>query len=156
MSSPTPPPQNTIRTLDEVIALKGEEWRAFFTFAQAEVEHQFLNTRNLVRLSKGNATVKQATMLIELLKKDSIERPMGGSGIEMFFRRVDFSNYNLTSWLDALSFFNDWLKTNHKKTTFSKMLGFIECCEQSPEDQEKDYRLVELVKEMLENEGFIE
>lgn len=144
-----------INTFEDVITHKGEEWRPVLEHARATIPHQFLSDRNLVRLTKGAATIEQTEVLIKLLYQDSKERPMGTTGIDTLFRIVDHSEYSLGAWLTVIVYFNEWLNENNRKTPFLKMLGYLQCCEESPENKDIPHKFIDLVKDMLNEHGYV-
>lgn len=144
-----------INTIADVIAHKGEQWAPVLEYARTTIPHQFLSDRNLVRLTKGAATIAQTELMIKLLYQDLKERPMGTTAIDTFFRVVDHSDYSLGAWLSAITIFHEWLEKEGRKTSFLKMLGYLQCCEQSPENKDIDHRFVDLVQDMLKEHGFV-
>lgn len=142
-------------SLEDVIQEKGEEWRAPLDFARTTIPVKHLSDKNLIRLTKGRCTIPQLEMMVKILFLDSKERPIGVSGIDQFFFVVDRSNFNLFSWLEAVTFFQNWLSTQERKTPLPKMLGYLQCCESSPENKDINHDFVDLVREMLEQHGFV-
>ena len=142
-------------TLEDVITEKGEEWRATLDYARVTIPQKFLSDRNLVRLTKGAATIPQTELMVKLLFQDSKERPVGVPGIDLFFRVVDHSNFSLGAWLSAITFFQDWLTSQNRTTNFQKMLGYLQCCEDSPENKDIDHKFVDLVDDFLKTQGYI-
>ena len=147
--------EKKIITLEDVIQEKGEEWRAPLNYARLAIPDKFLTDRNLVRLTKGRCTILQLELMIKILFLDSKERPVGVSGIEQFFYVVDRSEFNLYDWLSVIKYFDDWLSKNERKTAFPKMLGYLQCCESSPENKDISHYFIDLVQEMLEVHGFV-
>jgi hypothetical protein len=147
-------PKKNISTIEEVIELKGEEWRATLEYARATIPVKFLSDRNLVRLTKGDATIAHTEMMVRLFYQDSKERPTGSSAVEYFFRVIDHSEYSLYAWLNAITYFTEWLKKEGRTTPFPKMLGYLQCCEDSPENKDIEHKLVDLVEEMITTHGF--
>lgn len=146
---------NPIKTLEDVILSKGEEWRATLEFAQNTLSSKYLSEVNLIRLTKGAATIPQTELLIKLLYQDAKERPFGVNGIDLFFKVVDHSNYSLSAWLNAISYFQNWLQEQDRTTSFQKMLGYLQCCEDSPENKDIDHRFIDLVEDMIKTHGYI-
>lgn len=144
-----------INTLEDVISEKGEEWRKTLEFARATIPEKFLTDRNLVRLTKGAATIPQTELMIKLLYQDSKERPVGVAGIDYFFRVVDHSNYSLGAWLNAITYFQEWLTSENRTTAFQKMLGYLQCCEDSPENKDIDHRFMDLVEDFIKTHGYV-
>jgi hypothetical protein len=141
--------------LEDVIQEKGEEWRAPLSHARMVIPEKFLSDRNLIRLTKGRCTIQHLELMIKILFLDSKERPVGVTGIEQFFYVVDRSEFNLYDWLSVITYFNDWLLKNERKTAFPKMLGYLQCCESSPENKDIDHSFIDLVQEMLATHGFV-
>lgn len=141
--------------LEDIIEEKGEEWRATLEYARVTIPVQFLSDRNLIRLTKGAATIAQTEMMVRLLFQDSKARPVGVSGIEYFFAVVDRSNYSLGAWLVAIAYFTDWLQKEGRTTPFPKMLGYLQCCEDSPENKDIEHNLVDLVEDMIKTHGYV-
>ena len=151
-NKPLPPKS---MTLEDVIAEKGEEWRATLDYARTTLPQKFLSDRNLVRLTKGAATIPQTEMMVKLLYQDSKERPVGVPGIDLFFKVVDHSNFSLSEWLKAITFFQEWLASENRTTPFQKMLGYLQCCEDSPENKNIEHRFLDLVDDMIKIHGFV-
>ncbi len=147
--------QKPIKTLEDVILEKGEEWRATLAFARSTLSEKYLSEKNLIRLTKGAATIPQTELLIKLLYQDSKERPVGVNGIDLFFKVVDHSNYSLGAWLNAIVYFQTWLMEQNRTTSFQKMLGYLQCCEESPENKDIDHRFIDLVEDMIKTHGYI-
>lgn len=147
--------EKKILTLEDVITSKGEEWRAALGFARSTIPDRYLNDKNLIRLTKGRCTIKHLELMVRILFQDSKERPIGVTGIDQFFYVVDRSNFNLFDWLEGVSFFQNWLIENDRKTSFPKMLGYLQCCEDSPENKDIQREFIDLIKEMLDQHGFI-
>lgn len=147
--------KKTISTFEEVIAEKGEAWRKTLDYARTTIPPKFLTDRNLIRLTKGAATIPQTELMVKLLYADSKDRPVGVPGIDYFFKVVDHSNFNLGSWLTAITFFHEWLEAQNRTTSFPKMLGYLQCCEDSPENKDIDHKFVDLVRDFLAAEGFV-
>jgi hypothetical protein len=147
--------QKPITTIEEVIADKGEEWRKTLDYARMTIPHKYLTDKNLVRLTKGAATIPQTELMVKLLFQDSKERPIGVSGIDLFFRVVDYSNFNLGSWLTAITYFQEWLQSQNRMTPFQKMLGYLQCCEDSPENKDIDHVFLDLVADMIREHGYV-
>ena len=144
-----------IHTLEDVIAEKGAEWRKTLEFARTTIPEKFLSDRNLIRLTKGAATIPQTELMIKLLYQDSKERPVGVPGIDYFFRVVDHSNYSLGAWLSVITYFQNWLVSENRTTPFQKMLGYLQCCEDSPENKDIDHRFMDLVQDFIETHGYV-
>ncbi|MBC7428081.1 MAG: hypothetical protein H7336_05690 [Bacteriovorax sp.] len=144
-----------IVTIDSIIAEKGEEWRTTLDYARTTIPQKFLSDKNLIRLTKGAATISQTELMVKLLFQDSKERPIGVPGIDLFFRVVDHSNFNLGSWLAAVTYFQDWLSSENRTTPFQKMLGYLQCCEDSPENKDIDHVFLDLVADMIREHGYV-
>ncbi len=151
-NKPLPPKSLTI---EDVIILKGEEWRKTLDFARTTIPEKFLSDRNLVRLTKGAATIPQTELMVKLLFQDMKERPVGVPGIDLFFKVVDHSNFSLSEWLKAITHFQDWLASENRTTPFQKMLGYLQCCEDSPENKDIEHRFLDLVDDMIRIHGFV-
>jgi hypothetical protein len=148
-------PIKVFRTLEDVILEKGEEWRQPLSFARETIPDKFLSDKNLIRLTKGRCTVAQLELMVKILFQDSKERPIGINGIDQFFFVVDRSQFSLFDWLEGISYFHRWLELNDRKSPLPKMLGYLQCCEDSPENKDISRDFIELIKEMLEEHGYI-
>lgn len=147
--------EKKILTIEDVIELKGEEWRSPLSYARTTLPDKFLSDRNLIRLTKGRCTILHLELMVKILFQDSKERPVGVSGIDQFFYVVDRSEFNLFDWLEVISYFQEWLNQNNRKTSFPKMLGYLQCCEDSPENKDIKRNFIDLVTEMIKQHGFI-
>ncbi len=96
---------NKFLSLEDVILEKGEEWRAPLEFARSSLPDKFVSDKNLIRLTKGRCTIDHLNLMVKILFLDSKERPTGTTGIDLFFRIVDHSEFNLYDWLLLLPFF---------------------------------------------------
>lgn len=148
-------PNKVFRTLEDVIKEKGEEWRAPLEYARQTIPDKYLSDRNLIRLTKGRCTIPHLELMVKVLYQDSKERPIGIPAIDQFFKVVDHSEFALFDWLEAVTFFQNWLEGKQRKTPFLKMLGYLQCCEDSPENKDIQKNFVDLVKEMLEEHGYV-
>jgi hypothetical protein len=142
------------KTIEDVIIEKGEEWRAPLEYARSSIPERYLSDQNLVRLTKGRCTIPHLELMVKLLYQDSKERPLGTTGIDQFFKVYDLSDFDLYEWLEAITFFNEWMSQRNRKFQFLKMLGYLQCCEDSPENKNIKYIFVDLVKDMLEEHDF--
>lgn len=148
--------QNRIfRTLEDVIAEKGEDWRSPLEYARTTLSDKHLTDRNLIRLTKGRCTIPHLQLMVKLLYQDAKERPVGIPGIDQFFKVVDHSEFALFDWLEAVTFFSNWLEKENRKTPFFKMLGYLQCCEESPENKDIQKNFVDLVEEMIKEHGYV-
>lgn len=143
------------KSLEDVIQEKGEEWRIPLNFARTGLPDKFLSDRNLIRLTKGRCTIPHLELMVKILFQDSKERPVGTTGIDQFFFVVDRSEYNLFSWLEAITYFHNWLTKNNRTTSFPKMLGYLQCCEESPENKDIAHDFNDLIQAMLDQYGFV-
>lgn len=146
---------NKFISIENVIQEKGEDWRAPLSYARMAIPDKFLTDKNLIRLTKGRCTILQLELMIKILFVDSKERPVGVTGIDQFFYVVDRSEFNLYDWLTVITYFESWLLKNERKTAFPKMLGYLQCCESSPENKDIKHNFIDLVKEMLDLHGFV-
>lgn len=73
----------------------------------------------------------------------------------LLFDNVDNSQYQLDQWIKAIHFFHQWLESEGRKTTFPKMLGYIHCCTESPENKTIKYDLKDILKDMIETYGYV-
>lgn len=142
-------------TLDDVIKSKGEEWREPLHYARTILPDKYVSDKNLIRLTKGGCTIAHLELMVRILFVDSKERPIGITGIDQFFSVVDRSQFNLSSWLNAITLFQQYLEEHNQKTPFPKMLGYLQCCEESPENKDIDLNFIDLVQDMLTLHGFI-
>lgn len=142
-------------TIEEVILDKGEEWREALAFARSTLPDKYLSDRNLIRLTKGRCTLAHLEMMVKILFQDSKERPVGTTGIDQFFFVVDRSNFNLFDWLEGVTLFHNWLQERERKTPFPKMLGYLQCCEDSPENKDISLNFNDLIKDMLSQHGYV-
>ncbi|EQC44741.1 hypothetical protein M900_0373 [Bacteriovorax sp. Seq25_V] len=74
---------------------------------------------------------------------------------EMLFSFVDESEYDLPQWIEAIAIFHQWLTEKNRTTTFPKMLGYISCCTQSPENKMLKYQLKDILNDMLKTHGYV-
>ncbi len=143
-----------ILTIEDVIIEKGEHWRAPLDYARTTIPDKYLSDKNLIRLTKGRCTIAHLELMVKILFQDSKERPVGITGIDQFFYVVDRSNFNLFDWLESITLFYEWLNKENRKTPFPKMLGYLQCCEDSPENKDIKNEFTQLVSGMLIEHGY--
>lgn len=141
--------------LDELILSKGPDWNACIQNARDVLPDKFLSDKSLIRLSINSNTPEELSSIIKCLYQDFKERPVGIAGIDYFFKAVNYSVYSLSDWIKAIHFFNQWLHKENRHSPFLKQLGYLQCCEESPENKDVSQALVQLVNDMLIQHGFV-
>lgn len=119
-------------------------------------EHHFTN-EELVQLSLSAINDNHIIALIDLIALEILFKPQAPSPLYIFKRVINESIFEVSEWLEALYLLKHELNSNNQRTIFTKMLGFIQCCEQSPEEEdniEMKYKLSDLVLEMIKKFGY--
>lgn len=73
----------------------------------------------------------------------------------LLFNHVDDSEYQLDQWIRAIHFFHQWLEKEGRKSTLIKMLGYIHCCSDSPENKTLKYELKDILDDMIKTYGYV-
>jgi hypothetical protein len=145
----------TPNNLTELIASKSSEWETYILNAREVMPEKFLSDKSLIRLVNNSDHTTALTSLIKCLYKDSKERPVGIAGIDYFFKAINESNYSSRDWINAIHYFNQWLEKENRQAPFLKLLGYLQCCEESPENKDISQPFIGLINNMLTEYGFI-
>lgn len=130
-------------------------WDEAVNFGRSTLNDKLLSDKEMHKLKDNSSSVDHFIIIIQLLYQDSKERAPGVRGIDYFLKIVDKSIYNLKSWIDGIYTFQTWLKTSERKTDFRKMLGYLQCCEESPEVKDTRVLFTDLIQAMLDEHGYI-
>lgn len=130
-------------------------WDEALNFARSTLNDKLLTDREMQKIKDNSTSVEHFVLIIQLLYQDSKERAPGVRGIDYFVKVVDKSIYNLKSWIDGIYTFQSWLKKSDRKTDFRKMLGYLQCCEESPEVKDTRVLFTDLIQAMLDEHGYI-
>lgn len=130
-------------------------WDEAITFARTTLNDKLLSDKEIQKIRENSSSVEHFTLIIQLIYQDSKQRPAGVRAIDYFLKIVDKSIYNLKSWIDGIYFFQQWLKKSNRETDFRKMLGYLQCCEESPEIKDTRVLFIDLIEAMLEEHGYI-
>ncbi len=141
--------------LQELLVLKGPDWEKYILHSREVLSDKLLSDAALIRLSINTDEPEELTTIIKCLYQDSKERPTGIAGIDYFFKVVNYSNYSLRKWLKVVHYFNKWLEKENRQSSFLKQLGYLQCCEESPENKDIDLPFLDLVEDMLTTHGFV-
>lgn len=145
----------TPNTLDELITYKGSEWKDCIQNARDVLPEKLLSDKSLIRLSLNSDFTEEFNSIIKCLYQDSKERPAGIAGIDFFLKAVNYSTYSLKDWIKVIHHFNLWLQNNNRHSPFLKQLGYLQCCEESPENKDISQPFIKLVDDMLNQYGFV-
>lgn len=80
--------------------------------------------------------------------------PRQRSAFQVLLNEVDESEFSMQQWTDAIMKMYDWLEREQKEALFTDVLGYINCCSQSANQQLSGKKLSDLVVEFLEEFGF--
>lgn len=130
-------------------------WEEALNFARSTLNDKLITDKELLKLKENSKDVEHFILIIQLLYQDSKERAPGVRGIDYFLKTVDKSIYNLKSWIDGIYVFQTWLKERERKTDFRKMLGYLQCCEESPEVKDTRVLFTDLIQAMLDEHGYL-
>jgi len=115
----------------------------------------FLSDENLRQVFHACSTEEELKTIIHYLGLTLQSIPDKKEAGQILFKSVDQSEYQLNQWIVAINYFHNWLKEEKRKTTFPTMLGYIQCCTDSPENKTIKYELVDILKDMIETHGFV-
>jgi hypothetical protein len=142
-------------TFSELINSVEDEWKIVIKNGRETLAHNFLNDRDLIMLYEKSSHPEILTCILRLLYQDSKERPIGVTGFKYLLKMVDGSKFNLEEWITTLSVFESHLQKKNRRSPFLKMLGFLQCCEEAPENKLIKQDFCILLNEMLEQFGYI-
>jgi hypothetical protein len=145
----------TANTLLELITEKGTVWEICINNARDLLQEKFLSDKILIRLATNSDSPEEFSSIITSLYQDSKERPTGLTGADYFFKAVNYSIYPLKDWIKAVYYFNNWLLNEKRQASFLKQLGYLQCCEESPEHKDISFSFIQLLDDMLNQHGFI-
>jgi hypothetical protein len=145
----------THNQLKEIISTKDSTWSKSILNAREVLSDKFLTDKELGNLIAHCENIDELNMIIKCLYQDSKERPFGINGIDYFYKVVNTSRYTLSEWIKAVLFFNKWLEIEKRQAPFLKQLGYLQCCEESPENKTIHYPFLALIEEMLSEHGFV-
>ncbi len=130
-------------------------WEEAIIFARTTLNEKLISDKEIHRLQESCRDLDRFILIIQLLYQVSKESPIGASGIHYLLQTVDKSIYNLKDWIDGIYLFQTWLKKADRKTDFRKMLGYLQCCEESPEKKDTRVLFIDLISQMLEEHGYL-
>jgi len=145
----------TANTIQEIILLKDPSWELCINNARDILPEKFLTDKTLIRLIQNSELPEELSTLVKCLYQDSKERPTSLPGIDYFFKAVNYSIYSLKDWIKAVYHFNQWLHKENRQAPFLKQLGYLQCCEESPENKDVSLPLIQLLDDMLKLHGFV-
>ena len=146
---------NNINTIEELITYKGPEWQANIINAREVMSDKLLNDQAFINLAFHSRQTCEFDLLIKCLFQDSRMRPIGIPAIDYLMKVVDASVYSLEDWIAVIYFLNQWLEKENRTAPFLKQLGYLQCCEDSPEIKIIHIPLINLVNDMLSTHGFV-
>jgi hypothetical protein len=113
-----------------------------------------LSDHDFFELAQKAGTIENFQIIFRYIYEYSKTHPDPSKAIKKLFRFVDESIYDLGEWLAALISFHHWLKNENKKADFEVMIGYLQCCSESPENKDIKHELSDLLKIMLDAHGF--
>lgn len=140
--------------IDELILSKGPEWKASIINAREVIPNKFLNDKALILLTINTDTSVELDSMIKCLYQDSKVRPIGLTGMEYLLQVIGDSKYSLPDWIKVIHLFNQWLEKENRTTPFLKQLGYLQCCEEAPDNKIIRIPFITLVQDMLSDHGF--
>ncbi len=129
-------------------------WSQSLDFARSSLSQTVLSDLSLLKLAEASETVEDFNLIAKYLYLSSKTQPDPGRGCQSFFKAVDESNYSLKEWISTISTFDSYLKEQKKSASFLVMLGYVQCCSESPGNKGVKRGLRELLLEMLSQYGF--
>ncbi len=130
-------------------------WDEAIIFARTTLSDQTITQKEIFRLQENCKSIDNFIMIIRLLYQDSKTRPVGLRGVDYLFTTVDKSIYSLKDWIEGICYFQTWLEDRSRTGDFRKMLGYLQCCEDSPEVKDTRTLFVDLISDMLSTHDFI-
>ena len=141
--------------LTDLILYKGDDWKPSLLNAREVLQDKFLSDKSLIRIAINSTQISHFNTIIKFLYQDSKERPVGITGIDYLVKAVNYSNYSFKDWIVVIDRFSQWIQKENRQTSFLKLLGYLQCCEESPETKDISKPFIDLVNEMLEQYGFV-
>lgn len=78
---------------------------------------------------------------------------LSDSDLNGWIQSIDDSAYPLEEWLEALVYFQKWLRDEGKGKNFPDQIEYVTCCIQGSTNTGRLLSLVDLLKSYLENYG---
>jgi hypothetical protein len=126
------------------------DWVLALESASHSLQATNIEFKNLKYIVLASSSPAQFTTMARLIYQYAKSYPKGAQTLEMFFNYVNNSSFDLPGWIEAVTYFHDWLTSKNRKIDFYAMLGYLECCAAAPEAAEPGQTLRTIVKYMLE------
>lgn len=115
---------------------------------------QFINDEQLKNIILNSGNEEKLNCMIGYLHVYMKSHPDQKMLFSQFINFIDESEYAMDQWIESIYFFDLWLKDHDRKSNLAKMMGYISCCTQSPENLTIKYKLKDILSNMLESYGF--
>ncbi|MDD0852475.1 hypothetical protein HBN50_05165 [Halobacteriovorax sp. GB3] len=131
-----------------------EKWVNLYEKARETLPLRDVKDEELLNLLKESQTLEQFSTLFLYIFRYGKSNPNGRNAIITFFEYVDKSSYSLSEWIKTIQIFDTWIKEQERSTDFLKMIGYLQCADQSPDNIKLTHDFDYLVSEMLERYGY--
>jgi hypothetical protein len=144
-----------------------QEWIRALMNARESLRVAELSDQALFELARACRSPSTLTCVVRLIYQEYRSYPAAypaaypvahPSGRFSYARLVEYvldSPFAFPEWMDAIEYFEQWLKKNQKKVDLISMLDYLHCCTVSPEARAPGQILSHLLSDMLELYGFI-
>lgn len=126
----------------------------YFSKVRNTFPEAFLSDDKLKEIFLACSSEEELQTIIHYLGLSLKSNPNHKKTGQLLFESVDCSEYQLDQWITAIHFFHNWITNEGRKTTFEKMLGYIQCCTDSPENKTFKYALKDILKDMIDTYGY--
>lgn len=133
---------------------KKDLWLKSIENARSILHARDMSDQEIEKIAIASHSPEDFNVVIRWIYTFTRSNPNGHQGVLTLFKNTDSSHYNLSEWIEAISFFNNWLEENERKTNWVTLLGYLQCCGESPENIDIKHSFVSLVKKMLETYGY--
>lgn len=130
-----------------------EEWQKIIESGAETSSVGQLTDGEFMDLAKYSESPEVYATAVMYFEQHAKLEPEGKSGYDLLVTFVDESSFPFNDWLTSLQWMNKWIQFHKYQAEFSRVLGYIKCCDMSLKSS-VDGSLPHTVKEMLETEGF--
>ncbi|OUR98892.1 hypothetical protein A9Q84_05625 [Halobacteriovorax marinus] len=133
---------------------KNELWLKCIANARSIIHARDMSDQEIEKIANASSSPEDFNVIVRWIYTFTRENPNGHQGILSLFKNTDSSRYDLVEWIEAINHFNSWLEEHERKTDWIKLLGYLQCCGESPENVDIKHNFVSLLKNMLETYGY--
>jgi hypothetical protein len=133
---------------------KKELWIKCIENARSIIHARDMSDEEINKVAKASLSPDDFNVIIRWIYAFTRSNPDGHLGVLSLFKNTDSSHYSLSEWVEAINYFNNWLEENERTTNWITLLGYLQCCGDSPENIDIKHSFISLLKDMLETYGY--